>query len=100
MHVCPFCGDYTAEVCSQLVWFGARMAHDADPWEERKKSLRSLTGLGGVSISTLAKQLDWIKEHPEVASTTSANARKKGRGDYTAHVQIMSSHARACLQIY
>jgi hypothetical protein len=35
-----------------------------------KKLLRSLAGLGGVSDATLAKQLDWIREHPEVLFAT------------------------------
>ena len=35
-----------------------------------KKLLRSLAGLGGVSDSTLAKQLAWIREHPEVLCAT------------------------------
>jgi hypothetical protein len=32
--------------------------------------LRSLAGLGGVSDSTLAKQLAWIRENPEVLCAT------------------------------
>jgi hypothetical protein len=35
-----------------------------------KKLLRSLAGLGGVSDSTLAKQLAWIRENPEVLCAT------------------------------
>ena len=35
-----------------------------------KKLLRSLAGLGGVSDSTLAKQLAWIRENPEVLCVT------------------------------
>jgi hypothetical protein len=35
-----------------------------------KKLLRSLAGLGGVSDATLAKQLAWIREHPEVLFAT------------------------------
>jgi hypothetical protein len=32
----------------------------------RKKLLRSLAGLGGVSDRTLSLQLEWIRENPEV----------------------------------
>lgn len=34
--------------------------------EPAKKLMRNLSGLGGVSDRTLAKQLAWIRQHPEV----------------------------------
>jgi len=37
----------------------------------RKKLLRSLASIGGVSGATLAKQMEWIRNHPEVLALRS-----------------------------
>ena len=35
--------------------------------EARKKSFQSLSGIGGLSDRSLAKVVQWIRDHPEVA---------------------------------
>ena len=48
--------------------------------------MRSLTSIGGVSYSALAKQLAFIRDHPEVRRNTRARARTllAWRGKYRA----------------
>jgi hypothetical protein len=62
-----------------------------------KKLLRSLAGLGGVSDSTLAKQLAWIREHPEVLCATCitqcSDEAMKRSGDNRLHLRYPSLSA-------
>ena len=65
-----------------------------------KKLLRSLAGLGGVSDSTLAKQLAWIREHPEVLCATCikqcSDEAMKRSGDHRLHHLFPSLSVHSC----